>query len=371
MTVAVAAGKTVTYGVGVSTPAAAGSCEWCTIRDVLVNVQGTCTAAFALGPDWPTATTVDVANTTLDHCYYNGSPTYGYLAGNGVGGNVLQNTAYSCGGTTAQYGVNIAGGGLNFYGGGFTANSVADILVTCPPGQMMVFENFRGEGGKRFFSMGGVGPHQGVSLTNCWAAAYTPADNIMVSHAATGPLYLTDCFFEGGTATTIQMNPSGAPGGHVTSLTAVNVTLGNTTTGGWPALNLASYYRTIIAASYLTAAYGTGYTIANLLFQRVIDGAGPDVQAFTAAGTWTKPSGAKTVIVTAIEAGSGGGVGSPRRRPHHPLRRRRRCGRCRSATAVRRYRPACDRRGYGRCRRCGRPGGDGERHERQQRCGKD
>lgn len=36
----------------------------------------------------------------------------------------------------------------------------------------------------------------------------------------------------------------------------------------------------------------------------------PDIQSFTATGTWTKPAGAKTVMVTCIAAGGGGGSGA-------------------------------------------------------------
>jgi hypothetical protein len=206
--VTIAAGRTVTYGVGVSTPASTGSAQHCQFSRVFVNILGTVTAAFALGPDWPGSSAVDIANTVFDHCIYSvtGAATHGWLSGNGTSGNVTANTARACVGVGSQYGITLNGSGFQMFGGGFARCTSADIHIPQAHGGGFYFFGLRCENGNQALNTSYGGPGGPVVLDGCSFDAYTPtavSAGEIVTHNLTAGLILI-----GGSYTTTGVNTS-------------------------------------------------------------------------------------------------------------------------------------------------------------------
>ncbi|MGZ4559488.1 MAG: hypothetical protein ACXVGQ_00395 [Mycobacteriaceae bacterium] len=286
--VSIASGKTVSYGVGVGTPTSSGSAEFCRFTDVFVNCAGTVTAAFALGPDFPGSATVDIADTVLDACVFNGAPTHGYLFGNGTSGNVLMHHMISCGGSGAQYGLTLAGSGVTWFGGGFSNITGSDIHITQGTTDTILLSGLRCENGKRFLDVGYIGGITGgVSLVDCIVGSYTPSDNIVIQYNSFSPLNITGGYYDGGSGSLIVVNSSG--GTPAIPLTAIGVQLVNAS--GWPAYNPARVNRTIINALYNNAGVAT----PNPSFTAVIDGANPTMGEVDASGNLTLTGSAQDV----------------------------------------------------------------------------
>lgn len=222
------AGRAVTYGVGVSTPASTGSAQHCCFSRLLVAVNGTTTAAYSLGPDWAGSSSVDIANTVFDHCTFavgtGGALTHGWLLGNGTTGNVTANTAANCGGTGSSYGITASGAGFHWFGGGFANVLTADIHVTQAHGDGLFFSGARNENGNQAVNTTYGGPSGPIVLNGCTFEAYTPTGGSeLITHNLTGSLILLGGMFTtaGGT-TTFHVNDSG--GAPARSLVAIGVT---------------------------------------------------------------------------------------------------------------------------------------------------
>lgn len=262
---------TAVYGVGVSTPTAVGSCEHCTFDHVWVNAATTVTSAFAVGPDHPASSSMDIAYTEFRHCYFNGVPgaiTNGWLVGNGTSGNVLLTMANLCGGGPAVFGVTLAGAGVQWFGGGFTHISSADIQVTHGhPGDIFAFYGVRSENGNKVLSVGYVGANSGFVLDDYLAGGYTPSDgSTIISYGSGGPLTLRGGSYETTAHTTIfAINPStGVPPVTFTAIAVVS-----DSTNPYPVAN-AKVSRTILSAQTTNA----GTTLPQLIpaFACVVDG---------------------------------------------------------------------------------------------------
>lgn len=185
----------VTYGVGASTPTDTDSIHEAEFTSVWVKPSGTMTAAFALGPDWPGSSAVDLAGTKFDHCTAyaddTGHYTHGFLIGNGTSGNVAQNRADTCQVVRAQFGVTLAGGGFGWTGGGMGYVTEADFNVTHEFGDLFVVSNVRSEVGAMVLKHGYVGTGIGaIHFTDYNALGYDPPDNETIINCATH-LHLT------------------------------------------------------------------------------------------------------------------------------------------------------------------------------------
>ncbi len=252
--VILATGKTVTYGVGVSTPASTGSAEHCNFTDLYVSCRGTTTAAYALGPDWPGSSAVDIAYTTFTRCAYDGAPVHGWLQGNGTGGNVTANNAHECVGWGGQYGISINGGGFHWYGGAFAATTVADIHLMHSSADPIIFKSMRNENGVMAVDTEDGGPSGGLTLDDCSFAYYTPSDGVsLIRYANPGPFKIIGGYYATVAGNTlIKVNPDA--GIYLQQFTAIGVLVDSVNPFPVASPNLQ---RVITGCSYMLAGIPT------------------------------------------------------------------------------------------------------------------
>jgi hypothetical protein len=161
--VIVAAGKTATYGVGVS---AAVSAEGCHFTDIICEKgAGTLTNAFAVSPDHH----ADVSETVLTRCRAANAATAGFLIGDGTSGNVLNTFLTNCGASGQTYGIQLAGAGCRWVNGTFEDSTGADIYISQPnTSEPAVFDGIRSEGSNRLMTTAGPSSTTVViELANC------------------------------------------------------------------------------------------------------------------------------------------------------------------------------------------------------------
>jgi len=244
-----------TYGMGVSTPASPGSAQECSLARTLVTASSAMVAAYALGPDFPGASNIDVAHTHLDAVWCNAVPgvlTNGLLIGNGTAGNVLVTTAVGCKMTGATFGVQLAGGGVQWLGGSIQACTSADVFISKPPGDNISFVAVRGETGNRVLTSGYTGPTTaGVSLIDYVATGYAASQ--IIDHNVSGPLRLI-----GGKYTTLGGNTSFAVNTANDATPRTFIAMGVTTDSANPyPTNIPFVNRTIIGANQFVAGIPT------------------------------------------------------------------------------------------------------------------
>lgn len=185
----------VTHICGVSTPST-GSAESSRFINVFVSVEsgGTATNAFAVGPDNPGSSSMDIAQTTFINCEVRAQTaiTNGWLLGNGTSGNVLATRLYSCGNSGASKGINFNGCGGGIFGGAIGNNSIADFYVSQPNTDAITIEGgSHGENSASLLGSGiasSVGP-QPVNLRDVlWTGETVVSTGRFIQFGFPGPL---------------------------------------------------------------------------------------------------------------------------------------------------------------------------------------
>lgn len=212
-------GAVAPYWVLGTTVTSGNSAQYTHYEDILVIYEPTTTfptvpggtsvvgaAAFALGPDNPGSTTMDVANSTLKRCRVSNSTgtattASGYAFGNGTqGNNVLGQTMFGCQSISMGSAITLAGCGVSWFGGAIHGSTVADINVTAGTYDPILITGVRGELGNMVLNTAsGIPLPAGVTLDSNVFVSYTPTvvAGQFITHNAKGPLRL-----DGGTFTT-------------------------------------------------------------------------------------------------------------------------------------------------------------------------
>lgn len=252
-------------GVGGASPFSAESCRFI---DILGAWEPGCTinappsgesvmppSFFALGPDNPGKSAMDIADTLFDTCaVYNQTASTTHMAafviGNSTAGNVLANEMRSCIVASCAYGVASGGSGFRWESGngGMSGNTAADFFLTHGGGDPVYISGEHFENGYQFLTMGYVGPPTTVELDNCLVGNYSGdgSGNLIVFDPAGCLTILGGSYRTSGGNTKFSLNESG---GLVNSIIAIGVL--TDVANPFPAKNTARCLRTIIGHQYL------------------------------------------------------------------------------------------------------------------------
>ncbi len=304
---------TCTYGVGGScnpSPTLPDSVEDGEYRNIEVDdsVIGGLTSCFALGPDHPGYSTMDIAAHTFWDCtaYGNGSTTLsGWLIGNGTTGNIVANECYACKSYLCINNVTFAGGpGIRWIGGSFSATTGVDILRHGVRGlDPIIFVGTRGDNGNMVYDDDAAtdnGPWGGLTLIDCEFTGYTPtggfSDGQIIRYTSSGMLKII-----GGVYTTTGANTAFycLGGSSLAPATFVAIGVFTDVEGAWQEAgsNVNRFYQGN------TYSDGSGDWIPNPNAYWIIDDIGsPVAQVFTAINSATDNG---YFVLDAVNAGYG------------------------------------------------------------------
>ena len=149
---------------------------------------------IAIGP----TTSGDVSHVNIYGTVVSSSTLGDFLIGNGLQGNVLDNSCFGC---TADSGgadgVVIRGGGFSWYGGGFDENAAVDFHYEAPANQPLVISGVRSEGAPQFLRMDFLNNDSinGVTIDNLDWSSTAPAGNYAIYDVSSESLSIRDSRF--------------------------------------------------------------------------------------------------------------------------------------------------------------------------------
>ena len=349
--------STITYLAGVTCVCSA---EQCSFRNIWT--QGGYNG-IGVGAD----TANDIAQTVLVDCCTWQPSNAGIIIGNGTAGNVLDTHIFGHTAANGQYGVYCAGSGYTWDGGDTLGNSVSDFFQDTPGANPIRVAGVRSEGSAAFWTTAGPsGAYAGVTLEDIhFEANHLQSNGRWILHQFGGVLNLLNMVIKNNGAVTpvVRINTTGALSVNAIGLAQGAAAASAFSVGGTvPTINVAGYLQMDSAGSIPAASSGvqssslaasglTGATAGGRLAGGTVSGAPasgtfitgdavvdrgggiwvctadgtpgtwfnvgstggttlPNVQFFTAGGTWTKPSGAKTVFVTVLPGAGGAGSGA-------------------------------------------------------------
>ena len=112
-----------TYGIGVSTLTSVGSSSYCNFVNLISQTCGSA-GQFAVGPDHPGSSSMDIAFTKFRGCSAESAVAAGFLLGNGTGGNTLATHMTHCEAVGCAIGVNPQGTSYTWSQGDMGENGV-------------------------------------------------------------------------------------------------------------------------------------------------------------------------------------------------------------------------------------------------------
>lgn len=211
------ASANVTYALNIT---AVRSTEQVHVSDVSVfgGVDG-----IAIGPD----TDRDVAEITMSGVGARQASNAGFLLGNGTSGNVLDITCTGCTSSDNNYGVEMNGANISWFGGATSANKEADFYLRQTNTDPITIESVRSEKSARFWYTASHATSDGnVSIRDVYVASFTASDGNVIYHLASMPILIENSTFRSqpaGISRFLVQNTEA----HPTQFTMINVTTDN------------------------------------------------------------------------------------------------------------------------------------------------
>ncbi len=211
------AADNVTYALNIT---AAGSTEQ--VNVINVSVFGGVNAV-AIGPD----TIRDVAEVMMYGVVARHASNAGILLGNGISGNVANIACTGCTSSDNNYGVEMNGANISWFGGATSANRTADFYLRQTNTEPITIESVRSEKSGRFWYTATHTTADGdVSIRDVYVAGFTAGDGNVVYHIASMPILIENSTFRSSPAGITRFLVQNLEA-HPTPFTMINVTTDN------------------------------------------------------------------------------------------------------------------------------------------------